>query len=116
MGTEYVFQQTGGEYLTECDVMLNFLRREGEREGGGVRNGRRSEIVYITAADMRDKISGYHTVTRGGARLRYHVGIVVVCGLWCNTGAGIPTPTTTTAPLRLRSLQSSQLVASIELV
>ena len=43
--------------------MLNFLRREGEREGGGVRNGRRSEIVYITAADMRDKISGYHTVT-----------------------------------------------------
>ena len=33
--------------------------------GGGLRNGRRSEIVYITAADMRDKISGYHTVTMG---------------------------------------------------
>ena len=97
MGTEYVFQQTGGEYLTECDVMLNFLRREGEREGGGVRNGRRSEIVYITAADMRDKISGYHTVTRGGSRLRYHVGIVVV--LWCNTRAGIPPPTPPTPRL-----------------
>ena len=58
---------------------------------------------------MRDKISGYHTVTRGGSRLRYHVGIVVV--LWCNTRAGIPTPTTTsttsttsTARLRLQSL------------
>ena len=55
---------------------------------------------------MRDRISRYHTVTMGRVPLRSHVGIVVV--LWCNTRAGIPTPTTTitttTASLRLQSL------------
>ena len=60
MGTElelccaqlmYSRQETGGEHLTLGDAILNFLRRG---EGRGVRNGRRSEIVYITAADMRE--------------------------------------------------------------
>ena len=61
-----VFQQPG-EYLTQSDVILNFLPWEGWW-GGGLRTGVRSEIVYITAADMRDKISGYHTVTMGRVR------------------------------------------------
>ena len=81
MGTEYVFQQTGGEYLTVCDVILNFLPWEGWWWGGGLRTGVRSEIVYITAADMRDKISGYHTVTMGRVpsqvSCRHSCGIVV---------------------------------------
>ena len=51
---------------------------------GGVRRVVRSGIVYITCPDTRDRISRYHTVTKG----RDRVSILVV--LWCNTRPDIP--------------------------